>query len=153
MLVSSVCNLLVDQVLLLGLDSLVGGLLIGPLPQRWRDRVGLAVLFGVCDGAGSFVGGTLPHAFPEIPDILLYGVAVVLVGLAARHSRHWLLASPFILALDNLATGAPATAVPTLAVSSGMLALAGMTASAYLSFAAQGFYRRVVALRMDFTKG
>jgi len=146
-------NPLVWQVVLLGADSLVGGLAFGALLGRWRDRLALAMLFGVCDGVGSLVGGMLPHAFPDIPDALLYGLAVALIALSARHSRHWLFAAPFIFALDNLASGLPASSVPMLAISSGLLALVGIIASVCLVRAAQRLYSQTVALRVRFTHG
>jgi hypothetical protein len=153
MLISAKCILLTYLIFALGLDSFIGGLLVGPVLTRWRDRLGLAALFGVCDGVASLVGGMLPHTFPDIPQALVYGLAVVLVGLAGRRSRSWLLASPLVLALDNLATGAPAAAVPAIAGSSGLLALVGMTASVYLYAAARRLYRRTTASRVDFTRG
>jgi hypothetical protein len=60
------------QILLLGLDSFVAGVVIGPVLKPWRKRLGLAALFGFCDGAGTLVGALLPHAVPEYAEVIVY---------------------------------------------------------------------------------
>jgi putative Mn2+ efflux pump MntP len=124
-------SLLFIQIPLLGLDSFVAGLMTGPVLKQRRKRLGLAVLFGLCDCAGSFMGATLPHAVPDFPVFIVYSLVVAAVLLAARRSASWLLSVPFILALDNLAAGAPAAATSVLAVSSGLMAWAGMVLSGF----------------------
>jgi hypothetical protein len=85
------------------------------------------LLFGMCDGAATLVGVSLPHAPPTPPAILLYLVAVPLVALAARRSRRWLFVMPALLGLDNLAVALPAASAPVLAFDSGLAAMVGLT--------------------------
>jgi hypothetical protein len=120
---------LLVQVWLFGSDSLIAGLFAGPVVGSWRGRVGLAVLFGVCDGAGTLFGALLPHAAPSLADVVLYLGYVLLVVMAARRSSFWLVFMPLVLGLDNLVSGAPVSSAPTLAVASATLALVGMSLS------------------------
>ena len=114
---------------LLGSDSFCACLLIGPiLGSRWK-RTGLATTFGLCDGIAAVVGAGTPHLVPTLPEGLVYAAIVVVAGLAARVGALWLLPVPFILALDNFASGAPASEAPLLAISSAIAAFAGMAAS------------------------
>jgi hypothetical protein len=122
-------QLLLIQLPLLGLDSFVAGLLVGPVLKPWGRRVGLAVAFGSCDGIGTLGGAVLSHSVPDIPEVAVYVLAVSAVLLAARRSAWWLAAVPAVLALDNLAAGAPAELAPALAVSSGLMAWTGMALS------------------------
>jgi hypothetical protein len=118
----------VSEISLLGLDSFVASLLIGPmLASRWK-RAGLAATFGLCDGLASVAGAAAPHV-PTPPEVLVYAGIVVIVALAARVGAVWLLLVPCILAIDNLASGAPASDAPLLAISSAIAAFAGMAAS------------------------
>jgi hypothetical protein len=119
----------INQIPLLGLDSFVAGLVIGPMLKSWRGRWGLAALFGLCDGVGSFMGAMLPHAIPDAPDILIYGVAATVATFAAQRNTRWLASLPIILAIDNLTAGAPATEACVLAISSGLMALIGIALS------------------------
>jgi hypothetical protein len=130
-------DVLLFQMWQLGWDSLVGGLLAGFVLHRWRDRVGLAMLFALCDGMGSLLSGMLPHRPIDTPDLLLYAFIVIVTVLARRRGKAWLLAWPFIFGLDNLLTATPPGSVPGLACSSGCLALAGMSCSALISSAAR----------------
>jgi hypothetical protein len=116
--------------LLLSSDSLVAGLVTGSVLRRWRWRVGLAVLFGACDGASTICGALMPHALPTLSHVCLYGLCVILVTLAARRSVSWLLLLPFLLAVDNLSSGVPVDAAPAMAAASAGLALIGMLVSA-----------------------
>jgi hypothetical protein len=130
-LVVSVTTLsLAIQIPLLGFDSFVAGVLVGPVLKPWWKRAGLAVLFGACDGAGTLVGSLEPHALPELSDVVVYAVLAVTVALAAKNSSWWLLIAPFILALDNFAAGAPGSDAFTLAISSGIAAWVGMALAA-----------------------
>ena len=114
---------------LLGLDSFVAGLLIGPLLRSRQHRALLAGAFGICDGLGTWVGALLPHSLPDTPDVAFYALAALAVVIAARRSARWLAVVPALLALDNLMAGAPAASALALAVSSGLMAWAGMTLS------------------------
>jgi hypothetical protein len=122
--------MLTAQTLLFTLDSLVAGLLTGGIVRRWRWRVVLAATFGVCDGIGTICGALIPHVLPGLPDLGLYALVVILVGLAARRSMSWLLLMPLLLAIDNLSSGAPIDIAPGSAVGSAVFALFGMMASA-----------------------
>lgn len=134
------------QIPLLGLDSFVAGLLIGPVLKPWRDRSALAVMFGMCDGGGTFAGALLPHAVPDFSDVVVYALVVAAVLLAARRSSWWLAATPVVMALDNLAAGAPASAAPISAISSGLMALAGMALSGFAWSVGRRLFRRLMLL-------
>ena len=118
---------------LLGIDSLLVGLVIGPVVRTRARRAGLALAFGGCDGVATLLGACCPHAVPDLPGGLLYAGAAAAVMLAARRSAGWLLAAPLLLGLDNLASGAPASAALPLAASSAAMAWAGLAASAALA--------------------
>ena len=120
---------------LLGSDSLVAGLAIGPFLTSRRAAVVYALSFGVCDGLGTVFGSTAPHCIPEPPAILTYLAAAALLAQAARGSRLWLSALPALFSLDNLAAGYPAADAPGLALSS--------TAMAGLGLALSGLGRRL----------
>jgi hypothetical protein len=120
--------MLTVQTLLFTLDSLVAGLLAGSIVRHWRWRIVLAATFGVCDGIGTICGALIPHVLPGLPDLGLYALVVILIGLAARRSMSWLLSMPLLLAIDNLASGAPIDTAPASAVGSAVFALLGMVA-------------------------
>lgn len=119
----------VSDVCLFGSDSFCACLLIGPiLGSRWK-KMGLATAFGLCDGLAALAGAGAPRLVPTVPEVLVYAAIVVAVTLAARLGALWLLAVPFILALDNFASGALGSQAPLLATSSAVAAWAGMAAS------------------------
>jgi hypothetical protein len=113
-------------VVLLGSDSLVAGLAIGPWVASWRAGAAYALLFGVSDGMATVLGATIPHRVPEPPAILIYLVAVGVFARGARHSRLWLCVLPVLVSLDNLAAGRPASGAVALALSSALMAALGM---------------------------
>ena len=135
------------QILLLGLDSLATGMILGPLLKTWRARAGLSIACGLCDGVASIAGGWLPHTVPQPSTLLLYGVVAAVVVLAARRSPGWLVAAPPILALDNLSTGAPLAAAAVLALSSAMMACAGLGISAVVDRGFRGVCHRAAVVR------
>jgi putative Mn2+ efflux pump MntP len=110
----------------LGLDSLFAGIAIGPVMLSNRDRALFAVLFGVSDGLATLLGVLGPRHFPEAPAAALYLLGVLLIVQGARHSRTWLIATPLLLGLDNLAVGGTVADVPVLAMSSTVMAAVGM---------------------------
>jgi len=116
----------------LGMDSLLASLLIGPFLQNWRKRAQFALLFGLSDWGATIVGASLPHVPPAPPEIVLYVVAVLLIALAARRSRRWLLVMPAFFSLDNLAAGWPSACAPALGVGSGVAAIVGLACGSIL---------------------
>ena len=135
------------QVLLLSVDSLFAGLLLGPMVKTWRKHAVLACLFGLCDGAAVLLGAALPRVMLEVPDGLLYALIVSAVVLAARQSKSWLLLAPVILSLDNLASGLPADAAPELAAASAAMAIGGLMLSATCVRAGEALHRIMLSGR------
>jgi hypothetical protein len=128
---------------LLGFDSLLAGLAIGPMLSSWRGWVVFVLLFGTCDGAATLLGASVPHLAPALPTAALYAIAVALIIQGARRSRAWLYAMPVLFSLDNLATGSAASDALAVALSSGAmagmgLALGGLGRRTAIRFAAAG---------------
>lgn len=113
-------------IITLGFDSFIAGLVAGPMLRTWGGRIAAAAWFGACDGTAALLGGMFPHQFPAPPAAVLYGLGVVVAVQAARSSRWWLAALPILFALDNFAVGAPAVEAPVLAISSAVMAMAGL---------------------------
>lgn len=130
------------NVLLLGVDSLIACLAIGPIVSgRWR--VPLALLFGLADGAGFVVGSLLGWHLPDevtnfLPAVALlaYGLYLVVVaaGTAQVAARWPVWVLPWFLSIDNLSYGLvdQRTAgdvyqqAGVQALASGLLALLGL---------------------------
>lgn len=110
--------------LLLGVDSLIACIAVGPIMAK-RSLAVLAwftVLFGVGDGAGFLVGTAFHYSMPDsLSNSIEYGVLLILgiywliVALASRmaaraelteksHWGVWLL--PWLLSVDNITYGA-----------------------------------------------
>jgi hypothetical protein len=128
---------------LLGFDSLLAGLAIGPILSSWRGRAVFALLIGVCDGAATLLGAAVPHLVPELPSAALYLIAVALIIRGAQRSRTWLYAIPVLFSLDNVAFGSAPSDALGLALSSAAmaclgLALGGLGRGAAIRFAAAG---------------
>jgi putative Mn2+ efflux pump MntP len=111
--------------LLLGVDSLIACIAIGPIVERrWSVIAPLVVLFGVGDGAGYLLGTALHWSFPDDLDFLapvvvavigLYWIAVAIVSRRAAKAAeaeqtsksHWgIWVLPWLLRLDNITYGA-----------------------------------------------
>lgn len=127
----------------LSFDSFLAGIVLGSIILCWRGRGWCVVLFGVCDGLATLLGAAVPHQLPGPPTAALYLLGVVLIIQAARRSRAWLYAMPFLLSLDNFAAGGTAADAPALALSSAAmaavgLALGGLGRRAAIRFAAAG---------------
>jgi putative Mn2+ efflux pump MntP len=110
--------------LLLGVDSLIACIAIGPIMAKRRAAVlsWLAVLFGVGDGAGYLLGTVLHYSMPDsLSSSIEYGVMVILgvywlaVALISRSAAKaelsdksrwgvWIL--PWLLSVDNITYGA-----------------------------------------------
>ncbi len=132
--------------LLLGIDSLIACFAIGAIVDR-RWRVPLAALFAVADGGaflvGAGLGWTISAGVTEVLEVLLLaGLGLYLIVVAAASRRLaaysvWLM--PFALTMDNLAYGVASDYSGSLlghateqALSSGLLAFAGLVAGAAL---------------------
>jgi putative Mn2+ efflux pump MntP len=137
-------NALLFNGVLLSLDSLLASLAMGPLLASWRQRWGLAALFGGCDAlavcAGAAWGRNDWALALASPLAALYALALGVCCLAAacgnqrRAKARWVFVLPVLLSLDNLAYGAGAGpaggAVASQAIVLGFisfaLALAGL---------------------------
>lgn len=115
-----------SAIVLVGSDSLIAGLLIGPCLTSWRAGAGYALWFGICDGLGTVLGSIALHRVPEPPAVLIYLAAAALLAQGARRSRVWLSALPVLFSLDNLAAGYPAAEAPVLALASAAMAGLGL---------------------------
>jgi putative Mn2+ efflux pump MntP len=135
--------------LLLGFDSLTVGVGLGAALSARRQRVALALAFGLCDGSASFLGWALGFGWHDSTEwgewlgpAVVAGYSIYVLALA-WHSRRlaearaggWLaLALPLCLSLDNLAAGVgPDASAATAALTalafgavSGGLALLGL---------------------------
>ena len=102
--------------LLLGIDSLIACIAVGPIISR-RWSVPLAALFGICDGGGFLLGSAFRW---EVPDtistvvtttlLIALGIYWVSIAIFARtpqvSSSRWLVwALPFALSIDNITLG------------------------------------------------
>ena len=135
--------------LLLGLDSLIVCLAVGVIVDG-QARYKLAALFGVADGVAFLVGAGLGlRLFSEgVSTVLTSGALVVLalylLAVAAgtrRFTARWTVwALPGVLVFDNLtyglfgdhAAGSVLAQAGAQALSSALLALAGLLAAAAL---------------------
>jgi hypothetical protein len=108
--------------LLLGVDSLIACIAVGPIMERkWSVLVPFALLFGVGDGGGYLLGCALHWSYPDswgdlapavIAVIGLYWIAVAVVAKRAATAQDnpksrwgiWIL--PWLLSLDNITYGA-----------------------------------------------
>lgn len=110
--------------LLLGVDSLIACIAIGPIMAKRSVAVltSLAVLFGVGDGGGYLLGTALHYSMPDsLSSSIEYGVMVILgvywlaVALISRSAAKaelsaksrwgvWIL--PWLLSVDNITYGA-----------------------------------------------
>jgi hypothetical protein len=127
--------------LLLGIDSLIACIAIGPLVDKHR-RVQLAALFGLADGLVFLIGaglgwGLFSQATSEVVETgLLVGLSLwlLLVTASVRRLATWTVwAVPFALTVDNLAFGVAGEHGGTLlgqlaqqTVSSALLAYVGI---------------------------
>ena len=102
--------------LLLGIDSLIACVAIGPVVSR-RWGVPLAALFGLCDGGGLLLGSALHwkvsasvSGVVTTGTLIALGVYLIAVAAFARtalvsSSRALAWALPFVLAIDNVTFG------------------------------------------------
>ncbi len=110
--------------LLLGVDSLIACIAVGPMMAKRRLAVlsTFALLFGVGDGGGYLLGTALHYSMPDaISSPVEYGVMLILgiywlgVALISRQaakaelsakSRWGVWVLPWLLSIDNISYGA-----------------------------------------------
>jgi len=102
--------------LLLGIDSLIACVAIGPVVSR-RWGVPLAALFGICDGGGFLLGSAWHwevsgNVGSVVTTGILIALGVYLIAVAAfartapvSSSRRLAWALPFVLTIDNITFG------------------------------------------------
>jgi hypothetical protein len=111
-----------DSWLLLGVDSLIACIAVGPImDRRWSVLVPFALLFGVGDGGGYLLGTALHWSYPDswgdvaplvvaVIGVYWIGVAIVSKRAAAQEdnpkSRWGIWILPWLLSLDNITYGA-----------------------------------------------
>ena len=134
--------------LLLGIDSLIAGVAIGALVDK-RSRLWLAGLFGLADGLAFLIGaglgwGLFSQTTSEVVEVgALVALGFYLLVVAAGTKRVattwpvWVV--PIVLTVDNLTYGlagehggALAGQAVTQALSSALLAFAGLAIAAWL---------------------
>ena len=108
--------------LLLGVDSLIACIAVGPIMERKLSLlVPFALLFGVADGGGYLLGTVLHWSYPDswgdlapavVAVIGLYWIGIALVSKRAvtaegnPKSRWGIWVLPWLLSLDNITYGA-----------------------------------------------
>jgi hypothetical protein len=148
------------SLLLLGLDSLIAGIavcaIVGP-----RQRLPLAALFGIADGVTFLIGagvglrlsGTMSEAL-EIAALVVVALNLLIIAASTRGGvvrwPVWLL--PWALTLDNLTFGLGGgdslfQQAGQQALSSSLLALAGLMAAVVLPRAVPALQQRATAMR------
>lgn len=147
--------------LLLGLDSLIACLAIGPIVGR-RSRLPLAALFGVADGVGFLIGSAFGWQISsDVSDVLQTGILValglyllVISAFTQRVAARWpVWILPWALSIDNLtygligdhATGSLLEQAGQQALSSGLFALVGLLVGVVLPRVLPVMQRRAVA--------
>ena len=144
---------------ILGIDSLLVGIALGPVIRERHRRWTMALAFGVCDGLALLVGfqvgppARVSLAWCEWAGVVavgLYGVLVLLTAAWGRAAavagrvRWFPLILPLVMSLDNLAAGfahaevgAPSSVLVLLPAGlSGVLAACGL----FLGAAVGGAY-------------
>jgi hypothetical protein len=107
--------------LLLGVDSLIACIAVGPIvSRRMSVLLPFALLFGVGDGGGYLLGCALHWSYPDnlgflapavVAVIGLYWIAVAIVSRKAAAAEenpraHWgIWVLPWLLSLDNITFG------------------------------------------------
>jgi putative Mn2+ efflux pump MntP len=153
--------------LLLGIDSLIACIAVGPIIRR-RWSAPLATLFGICDGGGFLLGSAFHWSMPDSVSSITAVVALGALGLywigIALFSRRaaggeersrslwgiWVL--PFALSIDNvtygLVDGVPRNAsvwqsAGEQALSSAILAGVGLVIGIGVTYAIPALRRRM----------
>jgi hypothetical protein len=152
--------------LLLGVDSLIACFAVGALINR-SSWLTYATLFGVCDAGGFLLGTWLHWSIPDgtanvIETAVLVGLGLYWLGIALYARRiaetRWVWALPFVLSIDNITYGlidhawSSSVAVQAIEqlISSSLLALIGLLASAAVIRAIPGSARRSTTFAAGF---
>jgi hypothetical protein len=99
--------------LLLGIDSLIVCLAIGPLLSR-RARVPLALCFGIADGVGFLLGSAFHWSMPggisaAVETAVFAGLGLYWLGLAVTTRQSagakWVWVLPVVMSIDNITYG------------------------------------------------
>ncbi|CAD6514450.1 hypothetical protein ACFQ3P_04610 [Paraburkholderia sabiae] len=123
-----------------GWDSLFAGAVLGFAISRWRGRLAMAVLFGVCDGGATLLGDVVSHRAIDMPDAAPFIFLFIVLALAIRGRRNWLWMSPLLFSVDNFFSMAPPGDVPWLTCSSAFLAWTGLSLSGLLMRTGRALY-------------
>jgi hypothetical protein len=148
--------------LLLGLDSLIACIAIGPIVDR-RWGLPLAALFGIADGVGFLIGSAFSwHISSNVSDVLQTGMLValglyllVISAFTRRVAARWpVWILPWALSIDNLtyglvgghhSVGSLLVQAGQQALSSALLALLGLLVGVVLPRVLPVMQRRAVA--------
>ena len=153
--------------LLLGIDSLIACIAVGPIIRR-RWSVPFAALFGICDGGGFLLGTafhwSMPDSVSNITEVVALGVlGLYWIGIAIfsrqaaladqqsmSHWGVWIL--PFALSVDNITYGlvdgvsknaSAWQSAGVQALSSAILAGIGLVAGLGITYAIPALRRRM----------
>jgi hypothetical protein len=152
--------------LLLGVDSLIACFAVGALVSR-QSWLTYATLFGACDAGGFLLGTWFHWSIPDgtanvVETAVLVGLGLYWLGVALYAHRlantRWVWALPFVLSVDNITFGlidhawSSSVAVQAIEqlISSSLLALIGLVASAFVLRAIPGSTRRSVTFPAAF---
>jgi uncharacterized membrane protein YhaH (DUF805 family) len=152
--------------LLLGVDSLIACFAVGAIISR-RSWLLYATLFGLCDAGGFLLGTAFHWSIPDstanvVETAVLVGLGVYWLGVALYARRlaetRWVWALPFVLSIDNITFGlidhawSSSVAVQAIEqlISSSLLALVGLLASAAVMRAIPGSKQRSTAFAVGF---
>jgi hypothetical protein len=155
--------------LLLGIDSLIACFAVGALISQ-RSWLAYAALFGICDAGGFLLGTALHWSIPDstakvVETAVLVGLGLYWLGVAFYARRlaetRWVWALPFVLSIDNITFGlidhawSSSVAVQAIEqlISSALLALIGLVASAAVLRAIPGTKQRSTTFAAGFAGG
>jgi hypothetical protein len=151
------------SVLWLGTDSFLACLGIGLATTTWRQRVGLAAAFGVCDALAVVAGQGLVVDLPTQATVTLYLLCAFLLGLGGRFDRRLLYIIPLLLSVDNMLESrslglispgiAPLALIALVALSSSLLATAGLGLARSCRHLATGTIARISVRRNHERRG
>lgn len=108
----------------LSLDSFVASSLLGAGRLGWRQRLVLALSFGMCDGLAAMLGTLGPQLVAALAALELCSVGTFLLFCTALRKR-WIYALPVLLSLDNLFAANPRSPAFALGLTSASMALIG----------------------------
>lgn len=125
--------------LIFTLDTFLVCLGIGWRLRSWRERLPLAVTFGLCDATATALGSAWRNRGPEsLPELATFGVYLLcawllgqlLLGQSGRSRSAPIYLLPVLLSVDNLLGRIPAQSAPILGLSSAVMALLGLSLAA-----------------------